>query len=317
MKDSILNFAEEFKYQPEIINSDNLKEYKHIILAGMGGSHLAGDTIKAIKPGIDIYIHKDYDLPPYGDTFFKEGLLVVSSHSGNTEETLSFLNKALEKGYGVIIISSGGKILEIAKENNLPYIELPKVNIQPRVAIGYVMAALAHVLKNEELINNIAELANILKPESLMDKGEELANEISRYIPVVYTSTRNLTIAYNWKIKLNETGKIPAFYNIFPELNHNEIQGYHSELSKNICPIFVFDSEDDRRIDKRMIVMKKQLDDMGVKTIRVDIDGDTRQERILNSILLADWVAYFTAIKNGDDPEEVAMIEDFKKELNK
>lgn len=317
MKNSILNFAEEFKYKPEIINSDNLKEYNHLILVGMGGSHLAADTIKAIKPGVDIYTHKDYDLPPYSDSFFREGLLVVSSYSGNTEETLSFLESVLEKGYGVIIITSGGKILDIAKENNLPYIELPKVNIQPRVAIGYVMVALSYILKDKELINNISQLAEVLKPESLMDEGKLLASQIDGYIPVVYTSTRNLTIAYNWKIKLNETGKTPAFYNIFPELNHNEIQGYASNLAKNLCPIFIFDKDDDQRINNRMSVMKKQLDEKGIKTISVEIFGDTRQEMVMNGILLADWMSYFLAVKNGVDPEEVAMIEDFKKELNK
>lgn len=317
MKNSILNFAEEFKYESEIINEDALGEYKHLVLAGMGGSHLAGDTIKAIKPGVDIYIHKDYDLPPYSDSFFKEGLLVVSSYSGNTEETVSFLRLALEKEYPVIIITTGGKILDIAKENNLPYIQLPLVDIQPRVAIGYVMVALAHILKDEDIINSISKLADILKPESLMSRGESLANELESHVPIVYTSTRNLTIAYNWKIKLNETGKIPAFYNIFPEMNHNEIQGYDSKLSDNFCPIFITDSDDNERIQKRMFILKKQLDDKGIKTINFEVEGETRLEKVMNSILLADWFSYFIAIKNGVDPEEVSMIEDFKKELNK
>lgn len=322
MEDSILNFNKQFAFNPEIINSEYLKDFDHVILCGMGGSHLAADLIKTINPGIDIYVHKDYGLPPYENDFFKRGLLIASSYSGNTEETLSFFNSAYEKEYNISVISAGGKLLEEAKNNNVPYIEIPNTGIQPRQADGYFSIAILKFLGNDEQIAVFNLLEEKIDASSLEFEAENVAEQIGSKIPVIYSSNRNLHLAYNWKITLNETAKIPAFYNIFPELNHNEMQGFDLDSSRAeyFSVIFIEDSLDNLRIQDRMKITKEIYKEKNITVISINLDdelfGKSREEKVFNCITLADWTALKHAKLEGKEPEQVPLIEDFKNRLN-
>jgi glucose/mannose-6-phosphate isomerase len=137
-------------------------------------------------------------------------------------------------------------------------------------------------------------------------------------MPIIYTSTLHAAIAYNWKIKFNETGKIPAFCNVVPELNHNEMTGFDVKtktipLSRNFHFVFLKDADDDRRIIKRMNVLEKLYRDRGFKTEVVLLQGKTPIAKIFNALNLADWTAYHTAKIYGVEPEQVPMVEEFKK----
>ena len=163
-----------------------------------------------------------------------------------------------------------------------------------------------------------AKLKDVLKPEALKLKGEELANKIFGHIPVVYSSRRNLTLAYNWKIKFNEGGKVPAFYNTFPELNHNEMAGFDvvegtRGLSDKIHFIFIKDSDDHPRIKKRMEILEKLYRDRNLAVDNLELDGVTRLEKIFRSLLIADWTAVHIADMYGLESEQVPMVEEFKK----
>jgi glucose/mannose-6-phosphate isomerase len=134
----------------------------------------------------------------------------------------------------------------------------------------------------------------------------------------VYASVRNTAIAQNWKIKFNETGKVPAFWNVVPELNHNEMTGFDAKakttpLSRHFHFVFLKDAEDDRRIIKRMNVMEKLFRDRGFKTEIVLLQGKTDLHKIFNGLILADWTAFHSAKLYGVDPEQVPMVEEFKK----
>jgi len=176
------------------------------------------------------------------------------------------------------------------------------------------------LITEEELFNEAGKLAETLETEEVDADGKALADMLADSVPVIYTSRRNQTIAYNWKIKFNETGKIPAFYNTFPELNHNEMQGFDvnkntKKLSDKIHFIFVKDSEDQPRIKKRMDVLWKQYVEKGFPVTDFELEGESRLERIFNALLLADWTAYYIAKHYGNEPEEVPMVEEFKKLL--
>ncbi|MCI5108444.1 MAG: bifunctional phosphoglucose/phosphomannose isomerase [Candidatus Pacebacteria bacterium] len=311
MEEAIKSFNEQFLFDPVIVNGEKLTNHKNIVLAGMGGSHLAAGIIKSYKPGIDIYVHRAYDLPPYDDEFLKDSLLIASSYSGNTEEVISFLDEGLAKGYQMAVISTGGALIEKAKEFNLPHIEIPDTGIQPRSALGYSTIALAKFIKDDEILR---ELKNIkLDPEEFRSSGEELARGLENKIPIIYSSTDNLGIAYNWKIKMNETGKIPAFYNIFPEMNHNEIVGFDNvELSKNFKFIILKDRDDHKMVQKRMEVFEKIFEEKGLEVIKLELEGENTFEKIFKSLLLADWTALSVAKIYGSDPEKVPTIEKFK-----
>ncbi len=318
MHDAIMNFGKQFDYVPEIINKENLGDFKHVVVLGMGGSHLAADVIKNINPKLDIWVHKDYGLPEASDEFFKESLIIASSYSGNTEEIIDGLNTALAKGYASAVIAVGGKLLEIAEENHLPFIKLPDTGIQPRSALGFSVVALSHFLEDKELIGEIETIKGKLNPEEFIEAGKAIADNLKSKVPVVYASRKNFSLANNWKIKFNETGKIPAFFNLFPELNHNEMTGFdinpkNKSLSENIAVIFLKDSTDHPQIQKRFDVTKKMYEDRGVMTVELILSGKSAAEKIFKSLLVADWAAFYTAEIYGSESEQVPMVEEFKK----
>ncbi|MBI2506768.1 MAG: bifunctional phosphoglucose/phosphomannose isomerase, partial [Candidatus Colwellbacteria bacterium] len=139
-------------------------------------------------------------------------------------------------------------------------------------------------------------------------------------IPIIYSSRRNIALAYNWKIKFNETGKAPAFYNTFPELNHNEMTGFDvqettRELSDKMFFIFLKDEDDHPKITKRMEVLERLYRDRKLSVAVVSLEGNSKMEKIFNSLTLADWTAYYTAKRYNVEPEQVPMVEEFKKLL--
>ena len=320
MEEAIRNFAKQFEYDPKIENEDKLQRTGKYIICGMGGSHLQGDVFQNAVPGFDLSVHQDYGLPGRPDDVLKQTLIIASSYSGNTEETVSAFQEAAEKGYPLAVISTGGKLIEMAKEHNIPYIQIPDTGIQPRSALGFTFKALAKMVGREDIVEEAGKLAQTLKPEALEEDGKEMVKHLAGKVPVIYASTRNYSVAYNWKIKFNETSKTPAFYNLFPELNHNEMNGFDvSDSTKQVTSPFFFlflrDSEDHPRIQKRMQVLHDQLHARGLPIIFIDLEGNSRLERIFSSLLLADWTALHLARHYERDPEQVPMIEEFKKSL--
>jgi len=315
--DAIKNFPKQFEYEPEVVNSEKIGEFESAVIGGMGGSGLVVGILRALKIDLDVVAHHEYGLPTFLEHDKEKRLFVAISYSGNTEETLDFFEEAVRKNLKVAVISTGGKLLEIAEKRSIPYIKLPDTGIEPRMALGFMVRAILKLLGEDELFDETGKLSESLNSDS-EEEGKTLAEKLTGKVPVIYSSRRNQTLAYNWKIKFNETGKIPAFYNTFPELNHNEMTGFDvtnstSELSKNMHFIILKDSDDDKHITKRMDVLEKLYKDRKLEVTAIDLIGSTRGERIFNSLVLADWTAYSTAEKYGVEPEKTPMIEEFKK----
>lgn len=320
MEEAIKKFPEQFSWAPKIINEQLLHKYSKFIVAGMGGSSLAGDLLKVWSPILDIIIHRDYGLPELPEKDWDNTLVIISSYSGNTEEALDALDRAIEIGATVAVVSAGGKLLERAKETKLPYVQLPETGVQPRMATGYSIKALLALLGAEEALAEISELAGKLDSGRLDSVGAKLAKKINGKIPVIYSSRENFPIAYNWKIKFNETAKTPAFANAFPELNHNEMTGVDGgdvakKLTDNLCFIVLRDSDEDPRHLKRMDITAKLYQDRGLQVEIVELAADSVWEKIFAGTLLADWTAYHLAGIYGSEPEKVPMVEEFKKML--
>lgn len=318
MYDAIKNFNKQFEYEPEIENSENFKVHKKFIVVGMGGSHLAGDLLKAWDPSLDITVHTDYSLPAMSGEDLKNSLIIASSYSGNTEETISAFEEARERGLDVMVISTGGKLADLAMEHSVPYIQMPDTNIQPRSALGFSFVAMLKAMGNEGALGDLKELASSFDPGSYEERGKDIAKILQGKVPVIYSSSRNQAVAYNWKIKFNETGKIPAFYNVLPELNHNEMTGFDvkdatKKLSENFYFFILRDNEDHPSIPKRMEVLERLYRDRGLPVEVVDIEGEFKLHKIFSSLILADWIAYYTAEQYGLESEQVPMVEEFKK----
>ena len=324
MSDAIKSFAEQFSYRPTIENEQKLKKYKKYILSGMGGSHLAADLARIYDPTLPLIIRSDYGLPKMLAHEHRQSLFIASSYSGNTEEVVGALKDALKQKIPSAVISVNGQLIKIAKKYHLPFIQMPDAGIQPRLALGFSLNALFKLMGQEAALRDCYNLAKTLKPTALEKTGKELARKIKNHVPIIYCSRVNRAIAYNWKIKFNETGKIPAFYNVFPELNHNEMTGFSAgggpafggdKKIKSINRIFYFiilkDNNDHPKISKRMNVLEKLYKKRGLKVETMELKGD-KLEKIFNSLLLADWTAFYTAQNYGLEPEQVPMVEEFK-----
>jgi glucose/mannose-6-phosphate isomerase len=316
MIEMLRTYNTQFGFVPEVVNDHLIKKnYKHIILCGMGGSHLPVGLLKTIQPGIDIYVHRDYDLPPFEKSFFESALLVASSFSGNTAEVISFYKKAKQLfDLPVLCIATGGELLDLAKRGNDPYITLPQSEFVPRTALGITTIALASVLKEKSVYQNLTRLSvDIAAAES---EGESLSDRLGDKTPIFYASSANLNLAYNWKIKCNETGKIHAFYNVFPEANHNELEAYEYAGSlSGVMPIILRDSSDDARIQKRFDVFQGILSHKGVEHAVVDISNPDIYRKVFQTIVLGDFFAASVAQRRRVPQASVPLIEEFKKRL--
>lgn len=316
MSDAIKDFPKQFEFDPKIENFSGKFHAKTFVICGMGGSHLAGGLIRAWKPEMDIIEHSNYGLPELDSERMKHVLVIASSYSGNTEETIDAFEKA-QKKLPVIAIAVGGKLIELAKKYKVPYIQMPDTGIQPRCALGFSMKSIFKAMGLEKELKEASGLAKILKPEVLEDEGKSLARRLLGKVPIIYASQRVQAVAYNWKIKFNETGKIPAFYNTFPELNHNEMSGFDvKDSSRKLSEIFLFiflmDLKDHPRVLTRMKVLEKLYMDRGLSVITLELRGKTFLEKTFSSLLLADWAAFYTADNYGLESEQVPMVEEFK-----
>jgi glucose/mannose-6-phosphate isomerase len=316
MKQAIENFPNQLKFEPIIENKNALAPAKNFIVCGMGGSHLAADLLKIWNPSLNLIIHHDYGLPVLADDL-NNYLTIISSYSGNTEEAIDSFNEAVAKKLPIACISIGGKLLELAIEHKKPYIKMPDTGIPPRSALGFSLISLLKLMGEEQTILEIKKIAGNIDVSQVEKQGKALAEKLKGFIPIIYTSTKNEPIAYNWKIKFNETGKIPSFCNTIPELNHNEIVGFDGgekteELLKNFFVIFLEDKTDHPRNIIRMKITKEILKEKNFPLEVLELEEKNIWEKIFSSLLTADWAAYYTAEQYGLDAQKTEVISKLK-----
>lgn len=319
MYEAIKNFPKQFEFEPKIENEENLQRREKFVMIGMGGSALPADLARAWNPRIDILVHKNYGLPPVSKVELAERLVIIISYSGNTEEALDAYEKARESECLLAAISVGGKLLERARKDKVPYIQLPDTGIQPRSALGFSFKSLLKLMGVEnEILKEVSTLSRSLDPTAIEEEGKALAHRLRGFVPVIYSSTENSAIAYNWKIKFNETGKVPAFYNVLPELNHNEMTGFDvTEKTRSLSEKFYFlilkDATDHPKISQRASALVNLYHDRGLQVETIDLDKAGFFIKIFRSLLFADWTAYYLGESYGVETEEVPMVEKFKK----
>jgi glucose/mannose-6-phosphate isomerase len=328
MRQIILDFPKQFRTGIEAAQGVSLKPGvlmrwpENIIVCGMGGSALPGDILVTLRP-LDVFSYKSYCLPPQAGN---ESLIVCISYSGDTEETLSSFQEARSRNLPLISITTGGKLAELSKKYGVPLVKIPGPKIPPRLALGEMTASLVQVLVNHhilgpEISEEILKVGVSLKSEKFEGEGKKLAKKIYRKIPFIYVSRRFREIAWIWKNSLNETAKVLAICNYFPELNHNETVGFwrinEMQISnEKIYVIILRDPEDSHpRILKQMEISKDLIEEEGIKVEFIDMKGKTMLEKIFSTVLLGFWTAYWLAIKYKIDPTPVKAIEEFKRKL--
>lgn len=316
-----MNFADQFAWEPDILRGERLPEKpSHIIVCGMGGSHLGARLILRHDPSLPISIHSDYGLPREPAERLRGALIVASSYSGETEETLDSARSAVEEGLSVAVITTGGALASFAEKHSLPMILVPKKNVEPRMAIGAWMLALARLMRDASLENEIRQAGINIDVQKGKVDGEALAKRLVGSIPLIYSSTLNAPIAYFWKIAFNETSKVPAFYNLFPEVCHNELSGFdiheHTrKLSSKMSVIFLKDTSDHPRIAKRMKIMRELLSEQNIVTTDIELSGENGLEKALNGILAGVWTATALAKEYGVVDSITPLISEFKNKM--
>ncbi len=317
MNDAIRSFPAQFLYEPEVVGNFDPSKYNHFIIAGMGGSHLAADLLQETRTDLNIRIYSDYVLPTISDEDKSRTLVILSSYSGNTAETLSAGEAALKEDVPMAAVAVGGKLLEFAQANSIPYIQLPNTGVQPRSAAGFSLRALMKLIGAEQDLAVSRKISNVDDSE-LEKQGQDLAQKLQGRIPVIYSSNAHRSIAYNWKIKFNETAKVPAFYNVIPELNHNEMNGFDvidstAALSAKFAFIFLQSGNDHAQNKARFDVLEKLYVVRNLPVHKVILVGDNAYEKAARALMLADWTAVYLSEFYGTEAEKVPMVEEFKK----
>ena len=288
-------------------------EVTSIVVCGMGGSGVGGDLLKTYlhETKIPVFVVKDYKVPEFVD---KYTLVFAVSYSGNTEETLSAFRDAKAKGAKIIGITSGGRLAEeCAKAIKIPS------GLQPRAALGYLFFPMLGVLHNSDIVDvknpELNEMLSALKNvQQFNDEGEALAKKIREKIPIVYSSQLMEPVAFRWKTQMNENAKMPCFYNVFSEMNHNEIAGYKG-MDRKFVAVLLRDKKDNERVRKRMDICKELMEQRS-NVEEVKIKGESLLARMISGIYLGDFVSYYLAMWNRVDPTPVEIIEDMKKKLD-
>lgn len=330
---AIYRFTDQIKEAITIGEHFNLQnDYSsctNIVVAGMGGSAIGGDIVKTIAQNeltVPFYINRNYSLPNWVN---EKTLVICSSYSGNTEESLSAYEDALKKGAMICGISTGGQLSEKIQSKGYDLITIPG-GLQPRAALAYSFVPMLYLLNKIGLISNalIDDLSNSISPlelkrdtNSIGDTSNpiyKLAKEIYGMIPIIYGITDTTgVVALRWKGQLCENSKMLAYYNEIPELNHNEIVGWgnNADLLSELTVIWLRDENDNERVRARQNITKSLLDDIDIMQHEVNAEGVSLLERLLNLINYGDWLSYWCAILHDTDPSPVEKINKLKKAL--
>ena len=302
--------------------------FDRVIIAGMGGSALPAEVVMdafAEHIIIPISVVRHYYLPK---SIKGNCLIIVSSFSGETEETLSILEKLPNNSTNVVVISAGGRLKTKALQRGYPYIEIPTNNepsgFQPRSAVGYFVTFFARILVlagvMDDFHSEFSSVPQFLRDLDIRGDAEDVALWMKDQIPVVYTDElHQMSIARITKIKLNENSKRPAFFNCFPEGNHNEMIGLSKKGLGNFCVLYLHDPSSHPRIYERFDVMRKVFEENRMNHIsfrKWEIPGTTMIEKIFAALMFADWCSYTLAILDQIDPTPVVLVESFKKALS-
>jgi glucose/mannose-6-phosphate isomerase len=336
MYNRIFDFPEQMEEALKIasgwnVTPDDFPDVKNIVVIGMGGSAIGGDLVRSFlqsKLLVPFQICRDYKLPEYVDD---ETLVVASSYSGNTEETLSALDDALQRKAMITALSTGGLMQDVAGLNDIPLLLLP-AGLQPRAALGYSFVPLLIFLEKIGLIKDVQKNVEVAVKRlkeirekyiedtpAISNPAKRMAERMHKKIALIYGGPDwTGVVALRWKGQICENGKNMAFCNQFPEACHNELVGWSlpiKEHKEHLMVVMLRDMDDHVKVRKRMNIVKDVIERQEIEVVDVHSMGDNSLERMFSLIQLGDFTSYYLAILNEVDPTPVALIESLKKAL--
>lgn len=295
---------------------------ENIVISGLGGSGIGGKIVSQLvgeKVAVPIVCTNDYVLPEFVN---KNTLVIISSYSGDTEETVAALQEAEAKGAQIACVTSGGKIAARAKEKGYNTILIPGGN-PPRSMFGYSSVQLFFVLKAYGFIDNYfeAQIENSIALiegdiQNIRSTSKAISEKVSARIPVLYSEAQYEGVAIRWRQQINENSKMLCWHHVFPEMNHNELVGWTG--GDNRVAVIILRNEDDhKRSQLRMELCKKLMGEKCDTIIEAWSKGNNRIERAYYLIHLGDWISIDLAELRKEDAVAIPAIIFLKNELSK
>lgn len=326
MEHLINNFPQQLEEALDIGRKSNIdfegKTFANVVISGLGGSGIGGSIVSEItseEAVAPIVINKDYFIPGFVN---EKSLVVISSYSGNTEETIHAMNQALKKNATVVSVSSGGQVIDIARKNNLPYILVPG-GMPPRSCLGYSLTQLFFVLNRAEIISNRFEkeletTVRLLNREkdTIKKIAAEVTEKLYDKIPVIYSAAGFEGVAMRFRQQVNENSKMLCWHHVIPEMNHNELVGW-VDKNERIGVVIFRNSSDYSRTQKRIENNKEVIAGCTTTVIELFSKGESKLEKALYLVHLGDWISLYMAQKRGVDATEVNVIDRLKGALSK
>jgi glucose/mannose-6-phosphate isomerase len=300
------------------------RDFNNVIIAGMGGSGIGGTIVASIllkEAKIPINTNKDYKMPEYVD---EKTLVIISSYSGNTEETVYGMKDAQERGAKIVCIASGGIILEAAEKEDLDFVQTPSGKL-PRACLGYSLVSSLYILRAFGIIPIDIDLDGELKRSiALIDQEEDNiqkeAKEIAEFFhgktPVLYPVSDLEGAAVRLRQQINENAKMLCWHHPLPEMHHNELLGWRDGRD-DLGVVIIKHEEEHEQMEKRIKFTQKTLANFTPNLAEIIIKGNSLFENIIYFIHLGDWVSVWLAEMRDVDPDEMEVIEELKKELKK
>jgi glucose/mannose-6-phosphate isomerase len=300
-----------------------------VLILGMGGSAIGGDLAASLtraEAGLPVMVSRGYELPAFTDA---KTLVIASSYSGNTEETLTSFGKALTTEAKKLAMTTGGRLKAMARERGVPVFSFD-YQAQPRAALpfsllpilcflyrlGFISDKSPEVAGTVPLLSELASRIAETVPQA-QNPAKQLASRLHNHLPVVYGAGITAEVAHRWKTQFNENSKAWAFHEVFPELNHNAVVGYQfpKELAGSLVVVMLRSALLSERIQLRYRITGKLLERARVDYQIVDGEGESPLSQMMSLVTIGDFVSYYLALLYGTDPSPVKTIDFLKQQL--
>ena len=295
-------------------------EIKNVVVCGLGASGFGGNILSELfreELKVPVVVNKGYFLPAFVDA---STLLILCSYSGNTEETIACAEQALQKGLQPFCITSGGKLEAFAVKNNFDLIRIP-AGFPPRTCIGYSTVQLFFILKHVGLISNsfkqsIHEVVSLLLQEQaqIIADAKLLADKLVKKIVLLYAEDKYESVLLRIKQQINENSKLHCWYNVIPEMNHNELVGWRAE-NDSIAVLILRADDEFSRNTARILFNKNVLENFSKNIFEVEAKGTTLFDKHFYLIHFGDWLSYHLALLQGYDPTEIDVLNKLKSHM--
>ena len=299
-------------------------DFDNILVCGMGGSAIGGDIVVDCLykiSQIPIRVVRFPELPKWAG---EKTLVIVSSYSGNTMETISTYDLAKSHNCKIIVVTSGGKLMEKCEKDNVPVVQI-KGGLQPRNAVGYSIGYIFNIIasvggpdiRNEVIKSTPGLRKHVDTYKSMGGKPKDYASQIKGTVPIIYSTTTLSAMASRWKSQFNENSKMIAFEGHIPDTNHGDIVGVMKDNSIRIQPILLMEDNINKIMKEIVNAITTTIKERDLVPIIIKIPGKSVFERTFHAMVLGDFISLHLAFSQNIDPSTVAPLTSLKDRLNK